>query len=264
LVLPHLLLPWNPSSQSYLEVLAHQVLQLDQDYLACPFLQLILLLPWFQSFQEFLEAQGILAFLEDLEDQLNPSFQLLLFLQQDQRVLDLQGYQPHQEVQVVLQYPVVLFLLASLHFLQGQVDQDYHGLPLHPEVQACHVVRAIQLSQQALCVQGHLLDLASLVVHLDLQVLVLLLLQAVPPFLQHLFLQGILLVHAFLHFPSYQVVLANQPLHLSQPCHPFQKDQAFLGNLLVRDFLINLFLLLVQFVLVVHFCLDVHLCLGHP
>lgn len=153
LVLPHLLLPWNPSSQSYLEVLAHQGHQQDQGCLAYPFLQSIHELLWYQSFQEFLVVQGILAFLEVQVGQSDPSCQWLLFLQPGQMVLDLQGYQLHQEAQVVLQFPAVLVLLAFQDFLLGQVDQGFHGLPLLPEVQAYHVVQVIQLNQLDPCGQ---------------------------------------------------------------------------------------------------------------
>jgi hypothetical protein len=98
---------------------------------------------------------------------------------------------------------------------------------------------------------------------MDQQVPVPLLLQAVLPYQQILFLQEILWDPAFLHFPSFQVGPVSQPLHLFQPYRPFQKDQAYPGILLVLDCQTNLFPQLDQMDLVVQFFRAYHPSLGH-
>lgn len=114
-------LPLTPLVQSFLEVLAHQGLLPDLDFLGLPFLQAIHEHPWFLASPEYLEVLGTLAYPEVPEVHVLPSYQLIPVLQQALPVLDLQDFQPPQGV---LEDQQCLVDPSRLLCHQGQLVQE--------------------------------------------------------------------------------------------------------------------------------------------
>lgn len=150
LVLPRLLLLWNPSSLSYL-VLAHQGHQLDSGCLA--YLSPVNpRAPLVQSFQEFLVVQGILAFLEVLVGPIDPSYLWPCFSHGARSGPETPGLPASTRARWSCNALLSSFsLLPRISFGSGR--PGFPNLPLLPEVQAYHVVQAIQLNQQVPCDQ---------------------------------------------------------------------------------------------------------------